>query len=261
MKLVLVQPRQPASGRTLGEAIEETLGAAELSLEASDVLLLPEHVRERSRREAYLAQLSALAAKHRCHVVGGSYHEEREGHAVNAGAVVGPDGEVVASYEKLRPYAREREHVVPGSELGMLRIAGRDLLVLICADFWFMDLVFRAPRAPDAILVPAFSVTRKPTPDYSRSLWRHLSIARAYELGVYVGVSDWAHAPGGAFATCGVAGFADPTAVDPERFFTAVSASGVAVHELDFDALDTFRSDRVARGFFWQDGARGPEAP
>lgn len=255
MRLALVQPAHPAPGQSLADAIDDTLAAAALSLDASDILLLPEHVRERSPREAYLSQVQRVAATYGCHVVGGSYHEQRDGHAVNAGAVIGPDGAVIASYEKLRPYAREREHVEPGTELGLLRIAGRDVLVLICADFWFMDLVFRAPRAPHAIVVPAFSVTRKPSPDYSRNLWRHLAIARAYELGVYVGVSDWAHTPAGPFPTCGVGGFADPTTVDPAAFFTPIPESGVAVFELDFDKLDAFRADRMGRGFFWQNGS------
>ena len=72
--------------------------------------------------------------------------------------------------------------------------SGRRILVTICADFWFSDLFARAGRLPDLVLVPAYSVTRKSTPDYSRSLWRHLAIARAYELGVYVGISDWGYA-------------------------------------------------------------------
>jgi predicted amidohydrolase len=143
--------------------------------------------------------------------------------------------------------------VEPGTLLGELTIEGRNLLVFICADFWFVDLLLRATRAPDLVLVPALSVTRKPSPDYSRSLWKHLAISRAYEFGTYVGISDWAHPSKlPILFTSGVGGFADPTTTDAERFFAPVGSSGVAVHELDFDALDAFRGDRVGRGFFWK---------
>jgi hypothetical protein len=97
------------------------------------------------------------------------------------------------------------------------------------------------------------SVTRKPTPDYSRSLWRHLAVARAYELGCYVGVSDWAHPSQlPALATSGVGGFADPTVVDPDRLWQPLGPHAVRAFALDFDALEAFRDDRRARGFFWK---------
>src|SRR6185295_17270836 len=184
---------------------------------------------------------------------GGSHHERRSGSAVNAGVVADPSGSIVGRYEKLRPYALERQFVEPGTALGEIAIGGRNVLILICADFWFVDLVLRASRAPDLVLVPALSVTRKSSPDYSRALWRHLAISRAYEFGVFVGVSDWAYPSElPILFTAGAGGFADPTAVDPERFFTPIGVAGVAVHELDFAALDAFRKDRVGRGFFWK---------
>jgi predicted amidohydrolase len=171
---------------------------------------------------------------------------------VNAGIVVNRHGERVATYEKLRPYAEERARVNPGTVLGELSIGGHAILVLVCADFWFSDLFYRASVAPELILVPALSVSRKPTPLYSRALWQHLSVARAYEFGAYVGVSDWAHAPvPGFFSASGVAGFADPTAVEAPALYTEV-AGNLAVVAVDFEKLAEFRRDRVARGFFWK---------
>jgi len=125
--------------------------------------------------------------------------------------------------------------------------------VLVCADFWFADVIQSVTELPDVVLVPALSVTRKPSPAYSRALWRHLAVARAYEYGVYVGVSDWAaDARLPALHTAGVAGFADPTTVDADALFRPVGDARVAVHALDFAALDAFRADRRARGFFWR---------
>ena len=102
-------------------------------------------------------------------------------------------------------------------------------------------------------LVPALSVTRKPTPEYSRALWRHLAVSRAYEYGVYVGISDWAHESElPVLPAAGVAGFADPTGTDPEKLFQPLGASAFAAHELDFERLEDFRRDRRSRGFFWK---------
>jgi hypothetical protein len=96
-------------------------------------------------------------------------------------------------------------------------------------------------------------VTRKPSPEYSRTLWRHLAVARAYEFGAYIGISDWGYPSQlpTQFA-CGVGGVADPTTNVPERFFTPMGAHSVAVHALDFGALEGLRRDRSARGFFWK---------
>jgi len=51
----------------------------------------------------------------------------------------------------------------------------------------------------------------------------------------------------------GVSGFADPTRVDPGEFFLP-TAGPVRTYDVDWAALDAFRRDRVARGFFWKGG-------
>ncbi|HEX3597916.1 MAG TPA: carbon-nitrogen hydrolase family protein [Polyangiaceae bacterium] len=254
MKLLLVQPALSyapgADNLGIVTRIAERF-AAELG--PGDVVLLPEHFDLRAARDDYEEGVTGLARRLGCHVVGGSHHEERGGARVNSGVVSNPQGDVTARYEKVRPYATERERVHEGAGFGEVDIAGRSVLVLVCADFWFSDLFARAAKLPDLVLVPALSVTRKPTPDYSRSLWRHLAISRAYEFGAYVGVSDWAHVPTPEhlFFASGVAGFADPTTVEPERFFTPIDGDG-RLYDLDFEALSAFRKDRRERGFFWK---------
>src|SRR5204862_2676915 len=144
----------------------------------------------------------------------------------------------------------ERRLVRDGRSLGEFIVAGRRVLVLVCADFWFSDVFYRASGLPDLILVPAFSVSRKPTPDYSRALWRHLAVARAYEFGAYVGISDWMHSSEWPTAS-GVSGLADPTAVEPDEMFVPTGGP-VRAYDLDWGKLDEFRRDRVSRGFFWK---------
>lgn len=257
MKLVLVQPAL-SHARDRGNLDRILSSLADLKarlpqpLGADDVVLLPEHYELRPSRHEYLAGVREVGTLTGAHVVGGSHHETRGEVRVNSGVVVAPDGTVLTRYEKLRPYAREREWVDAGDSLGEVAISGRNLLILICADFWFSDLFDRARVLPDLVLVPALSVTRKPTPDYSRALWKHLAISRAYEFGAYVGVSDWAHvAEQQQPFTSGVSGFADPTATDPQRLFHATDGS-VSVFDLDFVRLSEFRRDRTERGFFWR---------
>jgi predicted amidohydrolase len=251
MKLVLVQPclRLASDADNLG-IIRAQLDAADLDLDADDIVLLPESFERSGARLRYRRRLRALACALGCHVVGGSHPERVDGGAVNAGLAFSPSGEVIGRYEKLHPYASERLFVRPGAQLGEFAIAGRNVLVLVCADFFFADLVQRATRVPDLILVPACSVTRKDTPEYSRTLWRCLAVARAYEFGAVVGISDWAYAS--ELPASGVGGCADPTTTAPDRLFVSIGDAGVAVFPLDFAALEDFRTDRRARGFLWK---------
>jgi predicted amidohydrolase len=254
MRLILVQPVLRADPRAdnTGVVLASVRGAG-VRPDVDDVLLLPEHWTAEASASRYGEQVRRLADALGCHVVGGSQHESRDGGAVNAGMVCGPDGVCIGRYEKLRPYATERTVVRPGSRLGEVEIAGRRFLVLVCADFWFADLIHGVAALPDVVLVPALSVSRKPTPAYSRALWRHLAVARAYEYGVYVGVSDWAPASElPQLRASGVGGFADPTATDPDALFVPVGHAAVSVHTLDFDRLAAFRADRRQRGFFWK---------
>jgi predicted amidohydrolase len=253
MKLVLVQPRFvfdiQADNPGLVDRLLQPLAG---TLEPNDIVLLPEHYDLRPSRAAYEAGVCQLAQRLGCHVVGGSHHEDRGDHKLNAGVVADSSGAIISAYEKVRPYADERSRVAGGSQRGEVSIGGKRVLVLVCADFWFSDLFHRTSQLPDLVLVPAHSVTRKPTPDYSRSLWQHLAIARAYEFGVYVGISDWEHTPvTHGLPASAVGGFADPTTIDPAGFFTPIGAA-LRSYALDFEALDAFRSDRLKRGFFWR---------
>jgi predicted amidohydrolase len=254
MKLALIHPELDYfdASRNL-DVIRRALSFASHLLGPNDIALLPEHWDPEPDKDKHIERLRLLTRDAGCHIVGGSHHESRGDHAVNTGYALAPDGAVLGAYDKLRPYAEERTRVRAGERLGEIDVAGRRVLVLVCADFWFSDLVDRANGLPDLILVPALSVTRKPTPDYSRALWRHMAIARSYELATYVGVSDWA--PGSelmSLQVSGVGGLANPTTTDPQRLFTHAVHGSATVFDLDFDALDAFRDDRRARGFFWR---------
>ncbi|MCB2203324.1 carbon-nitrogen hydrolase family protein [bacterium] len=254
MRIHLTQPTLKAFDTAHSmEAIRRSMDAVEGGFDAEDILVLPEHalfVHERAQYEEVLGMLTREAG---CHVLGGSFHEFDGEVKRNSGALFAPDGRVMGWYDKLRPYADERTRVDPGTRLGEFDVNGRRVMVLVCADFWFSDLFLQAETLPDLVLVPALSVTRKPEPDYSRRLWRHLAISRAYEFGLFVGISDWAHdSELPKLRTSGVGGFADTTQVDPDGFYMPIGSESVRSITPDFAALDRFRHDREARGFYWK---------
>jgi predicted amidohydrolase len=262
VRLILVQPvlaapddsgNREAIRRIVTGPLPSPGGAPSLRPAADDILLLPEHFIFTDDPETYDAFVAEIAALAGCTVVGGSHHRRVNGKRINYGAVFAPGGEKIAGYSKLRPYFNEALSVVPGEAFGEFSVGGKNVMVLVCADFWYSDLVLRAKAAPDIILVPSLSVTRKPDPYYSRALWRHLAVARAYEFGAYVGISDWDDASTlPKYRASGVAGLADPVTTVPGQFFTAVDAGGATVFDLDFTAIEAFREDRRMRGFFWK---------
>ncbi len=254
MQLILIHPILQAfdTNRNLS-AIESLVVSKKSLIRPDDIVLLPEHFTSDDNKETYLKFIKGLAISADCTVVGGSHHRQVNGKQINIGNVVDASGKEIGSYSKLRPYFNEQQYVTPGEIFGEMNINGKNFLILICADFWFSDIVFRAQALPDVILVPSLSVSRKPTADYSRSLWRHLAITRAYEFGVYVGISDWhENSSLPKYRTCGVGGFADPTLLKPEKFFQPITDEGVSIFNIDFEKLDAFRADRRMRGFFWK---------
>lgn len=268
MRLWLTQPQLDFSAADPSyERVLRLLDAESSAPEPDDILLLPEHCELSNSEQEYLERLARFAQRVGCNVVGGSQHRlaaapAADGaalRAVNVGCVMSSRGQPLFEYDKLRPYADERNWVTPGKRFGLGEISGVRCLILVCADFWFSDVFQRSPDLPALVLVPALSVSRKATPTYSRTLWQHLTVARAYEFGCYVGVSDWsANSSLPRLAPSGVAGFADPTAQSAEALFRAPRGAetgdpGLLVVDLQLEQLEHFRNDRRARGFFWRD--------
>lgn len=284
MRLILSQlDLDPHAGLVNLLRFEEEVRAAVGPVAGDDVLLLPELVGSECAADEYEAAVAALAGDLGCHVVGGSHYpvvgesnqpvvgesnqpavgesshpvsepsrdDPDEARRTNRGCVATPDGHVLARYEKQNPYGVEHATaVVPGDPPGCFRCGERTVAVLLCADFWFSRVFHALPEEPDVVLVPAFSVSQKPDPAHPRALWRHMSVARAYEFGAFVGVSDWAHPVDyQGVKSSGVAGLAAPNPPLGEPFFRALSGARFAVFALDFDRLDDLRENRRARGF------------
>lgn len=258
MNLVLLQPSLRVSRDTDNlDRVRALLDRAAPILGSDDLVLLPEHILFTPEVESYESLICDLAREYGCAIVGGSHHERRKEGMVNAGAVALPGEGIVFRYTKQRPYAHERRLVQPGRFHGIWEFHGIRILVLICADFFFGDWFHQGDPPPDLVLVPAFSVSRKPDPAFSRAVWMHTAVARAYEHGAYVGISDWDHdSQVPMYSTSGTAGFADPTQELASRLFHTVPAGGVWVAHPEPSRLAAFREDRRERGFWAHDTNR-----
>ena len=231
----------------LGRAVERVAANG-----SRDLLVLPEHLGADLDRTRYVVAVRLLARRLGVWVVGGSHHRRRREGLLNCGVVVDPRGDVVAEYHKRNPYRFERGiGVSAGDRSGVFDADGVRVAVLVCADFFFSELLHKLDGPVDLIAVPAFSLTRAPRPAPARTIWRHMSVSRADEFGVYVAVSDWA--PGTPLAgrlSVGVAGFANPHAVDGEQLWRPIGRSQLLVQRLELSRLTAFREDRRARGLF-----------
>ncbi|MEW9554346.1 carbon-nitrogen hydrolase family protein [Nonomuraea sp. NPDC050783] len=247
MQIILVQPpRYSSDGHANFDTIEGLV-----TPRSAELMLLPELAGASLPRADYLARVRELARGAGMAVVGGSHYDGSPGGGrVNRGAVADAGGTLLAEYDKVHPYGLElRSGVVPGRPGTGFELNGRRLRVLLCADLWY-SASLAGYEGLDAVLVPAFSVTRWEGPAPARQLWQHMSVARAYEFMTYVAVSDWHHETTYHGHPCaGVTGLANPCPRTHAGFFTGPPEAAVSVHELDFARLDAFRRDRAERGF------------
>jgi predicted amidohydrolase len=253
MKIYLTQLR--SINTTFGATADwllRTIDKCRFSVSRDDIMLLPELVGGECGQDEYVKLTADLGRQIGCYVVAGSHHDRVGTHLRNRGAVANPDGAIIARYEKQRPYGIESQlGVVPGSSMGTFDVAGLRVLVMICADFWYSAVLLGhlAPR-PDIILVPTLSISRRPSPEVARSLWKSMAVARAYEFGVYVGISDWAYpAEYHGLRASSVAGFADPRASIRGGFFSSLGKRAIAHYDVHLNRLRALREHRSAHAF------------
>jgi predicted amidohydrolase len=251
MRIVLTQPRRrTGDGAADLCAIAELVAASSIELCADDILVLPELIGGEATRPDYVDALSWLAQTVGAHVVGGSHLYRHGGHAINRGLVVDPTGAEIAWYEKANPYGSERAALGRGKGGARFAVGSVQVLVLICADFWYPQAFDGSGAAPDIVIVPAFSVSRQPAPHLARARWRHAAVARAYDLPAFVAASDWAHPVALVDGrSSGAAGLAHPNPASARKLFQSLGRHGVMAFDIDLEALDDLRADRKDRGF------------
>lgn len=251
MRVVLTQPSVRARDASDFDYVTMLLRKRRFRGHSDDVIVLPELIGENSSTVDYLARCATMAQEFGCHVIGGSHFTEAGGRMINQGAVVDSRGEVVTLYQKANPYGLEREFSAGSDRAGAsFKIGGAECLVLVCADFWHVDAYRGLPAQPEIIFVPAFSVSRKSTPDLARARWRHAMIARAFEQAAYIAVSDWAYPVGKEIRpSSGVAGLAHPDPARTRDLLRSLGKSELRVFEIDPAAGRLLREDQKSRGF------------
>lgn len=232
--------------------VDRVLERCDTNFSSDDILLLPELVGGESSRSKYENLVSNLASQLGCFVVGGSHNDAVRGLRFNCGAVADPTGTMVSRYQKLWPDGIELKNgIAPGTKTGHFEVAGGRVLVLVCADFWYSSVILsRLHPRPDLILVPTFSISLRSSPLAARSLWQSMAISRAYEFGVYVGISDWAHpCDYRGLKSSSVAGLADPRPQSHDGFFSPLGVHSIVGHDLELARLRWLREHRSTRAF------------
>ena len=82
-----------------------------------------------------------IAQAHDIWLVPGSYFERRNGAIYNTTPVISPQGEIVARYRKIFPFAPYENATKPGNEVCVFEVPGVGKFgVSICYDLWFPEL-------------------------------------------------------------------------------------------------------------------------
>lgn len=176
-------------------------------------------------------------------IVGGSLIEDADGaRAFNTSPLVDADGAVVAVYRKMHMFDvdvggvayRESAATAAGSEIVVGEVLGRRIGMTICYDLRFPELYRRLSADGAVVLVvpAAFTVAT------GRDHWEVLLRARAIENQAFVIAA-------GQYGTHddGTASYGRSMVIDPWGVVLAQApdGEGIAVADLDFDALDDVR--------------------
>ncbi len=128
--------------------------------------------------------LSSVAAEHKIFVIGGAAMRGRDGKARNKALVLGPEGDLVGFYSKMRPFSAgaEHRHYEAGKDVAVLSCGNCKVAPFICYDLRFPELFRRAAMRsrPELYAVIANFPTKR------IDHWTRLLQARAIENQAYV---------------------------------------------------------------------------
>jgi deaminated glutathione amidase len=169
--------------------------------------------------EATLAHLRALALQHRVTLLVGSLVmltvEGPEGHLANRSILIGPDGRILANYDKIHLFdavltdgrrVGESRHYRGGTAAPVVETALGRIGMSVCYDLRFPQL-YRALALNGAEI---FSIPAAFTAETGAAHWESLLRARAIETGAYVLAPATAGTHPGNWQTYGHAAIIDP---------------------------------------------------
>lgn len=203
LSVALVQTRTPATHAAAREHVlplvrQAVAGGARLILtpEGTNILqkdrdrLLPQLTRLED--DPVVGALRELAAEARVSILVGSALVKRDdGKAANRSALIGPDGAVVATYDKLHMFdvdlptgetARESATYEPGDRAVLAQAEGAQIGLTVCYDVRFPSL-HRALAIGGAQILTVPAAFTRPT---GAAHWEVLLRARAIETGSFV---------------------------------------------------------------------------
>ncbi len=182
---------------TLGDSAANLQKAAALTAEAarrgSDLIVFPEMWTTgfdwanldtlASRQEPVLAEVAALAKKHKLWLNGSMLALNENGQATNTSILYNPAGEQAALYRKIHLFGvmNEDQYLAPGQHLTTVETAWGQSGLAICYDLRFAEM-FRsyALKGVNMVYLPA----EWPFPRLAH--WRTLLRARAIENQMYI---------------------------------------------------------------------------
>ena len=203
LRAALIQTRTPASQ---GQALEHTAPLIEAAVRGgAQFILTPEgsNLLQRSRSafeavvqpeetDLFVAGVKDLARAHGVHILIGSALVRRaDGLCANRSLMIGPDGAVLAAYDKIHMFDvdlptgerhRESNLYTPGEAAVIARLPFADVGLTICYDVRFPGLYRDLAQAGAQIITVPAAFTR-PT---GEAHWVTLLRARAIENGAFV---------------------------------------------------------------------------
>ena len=212
-----------------------------------------------------LAALRALASEHGIHMLIGSLGlrtDDADGRFANRSFLIGPDGEIIARYDKIhmfdveidnRETFRESAGFRPGTQAVLAQTPFAPIGMAVCYDMRF-------PRLADALVSAGAKVLTYPaafSPVTGAAHWHSLLRARAIEAGAWViapaQTGTHASQTGNARQTYGHSLVVDPWG---DVSLDAGEAPGVYVFELDMEKVADARRRIPSR-----DNARAFDGP
>ena len=185
------------------------------------------------------------ASRHRLVLAGGTFPEREDGgeRVYNTSLIVGPDGEILASYRKIHLFdialrevqLQESKTIAPGDQVVVVDTPLARLGLSVCYDVRFPELYRElSARGATVLMVPsAFTV---PT---GSDHWEVLLRARAIENQAFVIAAAQYGEHNASRRSYGRSLIADPWG---QVLACASDGEGLAVAELDFERLEDVRS-------------------
>jgi predicted amidohydrolase len=194
------------------------------------------------------SRLSQFAKQHGLWLIVGMSEANPDGKPYNSAVVLDPAGEVAAVYRKMYLFAGEREAFTPGDQPCLLDLPFARAGLTICYDFMFPGYIAGlVDRGAELILHATNWLTTGSWVEhgYDQGEYRAVGIARAVENTCWFlsanryGPCD----PSAAYSSIGQSSIIAPWG----RVVAEVEdGEGLAVAEVDFDAMTTWR-EQVAQ--------------